>query len=280
MKRKSLAFAILDSPFLIPLQRRAEAGYSMVVLIVAITVLNILVAAMLPLWSTQIRREKEEELIFRGFQYAEAIRVFQKNNNGQYPTQLEQLIKVKPRCIRQLWKDPMTEDGKWGLILAGQPDPNQGQQGQQGQQGGLQGQKGGQSTEEDENGRPPQSGPKEGDTVQAGPIIGVYSKSKEKSMIVLFGRERYDEWKFRADLLIGGDGGQMGGAIKRGEGGAILGVGPSGVGPSGGTLQYSVRWLGRPMHYLNRPTGPQDGTMPDGRPPGGTRNRPQRSPQR
>ena len=49
----------------------------MVVLIVAITVLNIMVAAMLPLVSTADPRDKEEELIFRGFQYAEAIRVFQ-----------------------------------------------------------------------------------------------------------------------------------------------------------------------------------------------------------
>ena len=53
-----------------------EAGYNMVILVIAITVLNIVVAAMLPLWSTQIQREKEEELVFRGFQYAEAIRVF------------------------------------------------------------------------------------------------------------------------------------------------------------------------------------------------------------
>ena len=47
--------------------RHAEAGYNLVVLIVAITVLNIAVAAVLPLWSTAIRREKEEELVFRGF---------------------------------------------------------------------------------------------------------------------------------------------------------------------------------------------------------------------
>jgi hypothetical protein len=32
--------------------------------------MNIMVAAAIPLWRTAIRREKEEELIFRGFQYA------------------------------------------------------------------------------------------------------------------------------------------------------------------------------------------------------------------
>ena len=55
---------------------QGEGGYNMVILIVAITVLNIVVAAMLPLMSTQIQREKEEELVFRGFQYAEAIRIY------------------------------------------------------------------------------------------------------------------------------------------------------------------------------------------------------------
>src|SRR6478672_303088 len=90
--------------------RGSEAGYNMVMLIVALTVLNILVAAMLPLMSTEIQREKEEELVFRGFQYAEAIRLFHQRTS-RYPVKLEELLETKPRVIRQLWKDPMTQDG-------------------------------------------------------------------------------------------------------------------------------------------------------------------------
>ena len=210
---------------------RAEAGYNMVVLVVAITVLNIMVAAMLPLWSTQIRREKEEELIFRGFQYAEAIRIFH-NRYQHYPNRLEELILVKPRCIRQLWKDPMTDDGKWGLIFdqsANPPPPlkNRGE---------------GKNTEddqEDENGRGPQFGPKKDDTVQIGPIVGVRSKSHDKSFIVLFGRERYDEWTFTESVLLGGQ---------------------AGPGQTPGNLQLSYRWLGRPLRFLNQPP---DATLPD-----------------
>ena len=82
------------------------------------TVLSILVAAALPLWSHGDPRDKEEELIFRGLQYAEAIRVFQ-HRFGRLPVRLEELIEVEPRCIRQLWKDPMTEDGSWALVFAG-----------------------------------------------------------------------------------------------------------------------------------------------------------------
>jgi type II secretory pathway pseudopilin PulG len=225
----------------------AEAGYNLVVLIVAITVLNILVAAMLPLWSTAIRREKEEELVFRGFQYAEAIRVFHQRFQ-RYPNKLEELIEVKPRCIRQLWKDPMTDDGKWSLIF------------QYGPEGPLQRRPPGDNAEpstEDEKpdaeGRP-QFGPRKGETVAIGPIVGVQSKSGKKSMLVLFGHERYDEWAFTENLLLGG------------QPPAIApGVRNPGAPMQQTALQFSTRWLGRPMRFFNQPPAPQDGTMPTGR---------------
>ena len=225
--------------------RNSQAGYNMVILIVAITVLNILVAAMLPLWSTQIRREKEEELIFRGWQYAEAIRLYANRHDGQYPLKLEDLIKVKPRCIRQLWKDPMTEDGKWKLVFDGEGDPLQ--QGQQGQQ--RQPPNGQKDEDEDENGRGTQLGPKEGETVQVGPIIGVRSRSNEKSMLVLFGKQRYNEWDFTVKKLGGGR--------------PRVGGDPTAV-----AFQFSTRWLGRPMRFGDQVQAlPQDGIPPDGEPP-------------
>src|SRR4051812_41255426 len=89
--------------------RASERGYNMVMLVMAITVLNIMVAISLPMWSQMIQRDKEEELISRGFQYVEAVRVFQ-NRFQRLPVRLEELIEVKPRCIRRLWKDPMTDE--------------------------------------------------------------------------------------------------------------------------------------------------------------------------
>jgi type II secretory pathway pseudopilin PulG len=206
---------------------------------VAVTVLNVLVAAALPLWSTAIRREKEEELIFRGFQYAEAIRVFQMRYQ-RYPNKLEELIEVKPRSIRQLWKDPMTEDGKWALIFQNQPQPpvNRQPNGDPPPEDGNGG---------DDDGRPP-LGPKEGDVVQVGPIIGVRSKSGEKSHLVFFGKERYDEWQFTDRMLLGG-------------GARTTGIGPESTPPAGLTL--STRWLGRPMRFVDQaPVQPQDGSLP------------------
>lgn len=273
MKRKSFAFAILDSPFCISLRRRAgevrgEAGYNLVVLVVAITVLNIAVAAMLPLWSTVIKREKEEELVFRGFQYAEAIRVFHQRYQ-RYPNKLEELIEIKPRCIRQLWKDPMTDDGKWVLIFQNQPQPplqpqtpseNGGDQKPSDDDGGQQPGKG-----DDGDGRP-QFGPRKGETVQIGPIIGVHSKSGKKSSLVFFGHERYDEWQFTDNLLLGGQPPSI-----------APGVRDPGAPPQQSAFQLSTRWLGRPMRFFNQTPGatPQDGTMPTGSPTGREPTKPQ-----
>lgn len=90
----------------------ASDGFNLVILMVSVSILNILLALALPAYSTQIQRQKEAELIFRGLQYAEAVRVFQLNHN-RLPTQMRELIEVQPRSIRKLWKNPMDEEGRW-----------------------------------------------------------------------------------------------------------------------------------------------------------------------
>jgi type II secretory pathway pseudopilin PulG len=250
-------------------RRRAQAGYTLVILIVAVTVLNILVAAMLPLWSTAIKREKEEELVFRGFQYAEAIRVFHQRFQ-RYPNRLQELLEVKPRSIRQLWKDPMTEDGKWGLIFQNQPSGNLiNKGGPGGQPPDPSGRQKPGEDEEPGGDEGPQLGVRKGEAVQIGPIIGVRSKSGEKSMLVFFGRERYDEWQFTETILLGGP-------VPAGGLGRDVGV-PQAT----GGLQFSTRWLGRPMLGFNQQPGGgalQDGTLPDGTRPNGRPGNPPRQP--
>lgn len=227
--------------------RAGEGGYNMVMLIVALTVLNIMIAAMLPLMSTEIQREKEEELIFRGFQYAEAIRLYKIRFGGSYPTKLEQLIEVKPRCLRQLWKDPMTKDGKWGLIFLGQGVPLQNPN-PEGQKTPTVDPKDPEGPGQDQGGL---STPKQGDVVAVGPIVGVYSKSTKASHLVFYGHERYDEWRFTADLLAGTPG--------------ISPNSPPDVRMQGAV--FSTRWLGRPMYLVGQQGQPQNGTMP-GQTPG------------
>ncbi len=240
-----------------PAPKRSEAGYNMVMLIVALTVLNIMIAAMMPLMSTEIQREKEEELVFRGFQYAEAIRIFHIRYQ-RFPTKLEELLEVKPRCIRQLWKDPMTKDGKWGLIFQGQGVPLHVQPDPEGRQPPPN------VDPQNPEGQPNNDGqgntPKQGDVVAVGPIVGVYSKSSKESHLVFYGHQRYDEWRFTFDLIPGGGGG---------GGGQVPPPGGPGVGPVSGMISptFSTRWLGRPMYLVDQQQSlPQNGTMP-GQPP-------------
>jgi len=236
---------------------RSEAGYNLVILMVAITVLNILLALALPKWSHVIRREREEELISRGWQYAEAIRIF-RNRFQRPPVRIGELIELEPRSIRKLWKDPMTEDGKWALI----PEGGQGQPG--GPPTDPNGREG-QPPKPDEENDPSEEidddtgiGEKKG-IFQLGPFAGVHSRSSKESILIFYGHNRYDEWHFMADMLMQGG--------HPGPGGDPTNV-----------LQLSTRWLGRPLPpFLQIPPGglpgPNSGLGGQKRPPNPTGSR-------
>lgn len=170
----------------------SEEGFTLVTLVVMFTVLNILVAMALPLWSGVIKRDHEYEFIFRGLQYAEAIRVYQLRY-GQWPQKLENLAedKGKGRCIRQLWTNPLTGDGKWDPIFEGTPNTNQQQQ-----NNGL---------NRNDNNRPEGDNEPRGplgqkltgsDEVRIGPIIGVSSKQKPE-----FVERNIPQWNFTRRLF-------------------------------------------------------------------------------
>ncbi len=196
-----------------PSARRRQAqgaeGFNLVVLVMAVTVLNILVAMALPAWSHQIRREKEAELIFRGLQYAEAIRVFQIRH-GRLPVQLRELVEVQPRSIRQLWKNPMTDDGSW-LLLPGTGGPQGGRNLAAGRQQvnpqrgrqppGRPGRRPGQP------GRPGQPtvlrvvpGDKNLQPVSIA-FMGVASPEGDTAVKIFMGSNEIREWRFTADLV-------------------------------------------------------------------------------
>lgn len=90
-------------------------GYVMIMLVLLLTIMSVGLMVAVPVWQTQIQREKEDELIFRGKQYVEAVRIYQLKNPGRFPKTLEEL--AEKRCIRRLYRDPMTPDGEWNIIL-------------------------------------------------------------------------------------------------------------------------------------------------------------------
>ena len=80
----------------------------MAALLVGMSVMAVLMSALLPVWSHMATREKEEELIFRGKQYARAIGLFQRKYANTPPPSIDVL--VEQRFLRKKYKDPITKD--------------------------------------------------------------------------------------------------------------------------------------------------------------------------
>lgn len=260
-------------------EHTSQRGYNMVMLAVTITVMNIMVAAVLPLWSAAVKRDREEELIFRGLQYAEAIRVYQVRK-GALPTQLKDLLEMKPRSIRQLWTNPMSEDGNWGVILqtgiggGGGQDATQRPPQQSPTRPGVGGDPG---SEQGPGGQQPPGGPNacfpvSEESQVRGPIRGVCVPNGEDTFKTFFGANNTGDWIFTVDLLqaapVGGDPNL----------GAPQVVNASTLGrpfPPGIQLPGTGNALG------GQPPGglPPGGQPPGGQPPGGT-NRPADQPGR
>jgi type II secretory pathway pseudopilin PulG len=92
-----------------PRGRKGEQdGYMLLTLLFVAAVVAIFLAAALPQFSQQMRRDREEELIHRGVQYSRAIRRFYKKF-GRYPVRLEELENTNNlRFLRKRYKDPIT----------------------------------------------------------------------------------------------------------------------------------------------------------------------------
>jgi type II secretory pathway pseudopilin PulG len=180
-------------------------GYAMAALLVAIGVMGVMLLAAMPAWRQVVQREKEEELIFRGQQYARAIGLFQRKFGVSFPPNLDVL--VEQRLLRKKYKDPMTADGEFQLLYQGTLVAAQ-RPGQGTQRSGLPGsgsspfaQQSGRGTTGTGAGTGLGTGP--GDA-RSGPglagarggIVGVASKSTAKSIRLYNGRNYYNEWEF------------------------------------------------------------------------------------
>jgi hypothetical protein len=100
-------------------RRKNEEGALLIILMVGVAVAMVGIAVAFQSWSIVWRRDSEEELIFRGQQYADAIKAYRKEHGNQCPPNLEELMKPGPRqvrYIRKLFKDPVNKGGKWGLL--------------------------------------------------------------------------------------------------------------------------------------------------------------------
>ena len=102
-------------------QRRAESGYALLLAVFMVASLLIFSAAVTPNILFQGRREREEEMVFRGEQYKRAIGLYFRKF-GRYPTKIEDLTMSTNgvRFLRQAFPEPMNKaDGSWRFIFIG-----------------------------------------------------------------------------------------------------------------------------------------------------------------
>lgn len=91
-----------------PMPMRRQKGYVLLVLLLFVALLSISLLAVVQRLDTQIRRDREEEMIHRGVQYSRAIRKYVKKF-GRYPGTLEELESTNNiRFLRKRYKDPIT----------------------------------------------------------------------------------------------------------------------------------------------------------------------------
>lgn len=226
--------------------RRRESGYVLLALMLTMTLLLIALSIEAPRIGQQIKREKEEELVHRGKDYATAVKRFVHKNGGRYPVSVEQLENTNHiRFLRKKYVDPMTGDSDWKMVHVGEaeikiPAPNPGLSGGGGQNPGL----GGTGTTSpglgpglgppipNPQGSPPSgiqglNGPSgqpqaqqgnnlgsltttgigNGQTVGGGQIMGVASVSKKHSIKEFNEKDEYDQWYFVYDLRLEQSGG-------------------------------------------------------------------------
>lgn len=184
-------------------------GYAMAVLLVSMAVMAVLWTMAIPVWKQAMQREREEELVFRGRQYARAVGLYQRKYANAYPPNLEVLLNQK--FLRRKYKDPMAIDKTGDFQLLFQTSQAQGAS-RPGQVAGPNQPPG--SPQTAGPGAPSQSAAGTPSAFAArGGIVGVSSKNKAKSIRLYNGRNHYNEWQFLYTPLTqapGGIGGRPG----------------------------------------------------------------------
>lgn len=101
-----------------------SAGFTYIGLLIAVAIMGVTLATIGTFWHTTRQRAQEQELLFVGNQYAQAIFAYYQNTPGadkQFPKKLEDLLldKRQPyttRYLRKIFADPITGSTQWGLI--------------------------------------------------------------------------------------------------------------------------------------------------------------------
>jgi len=105
--------------------RRCQQGFTYVALLIVVAVLGVGLAAKGVVWQNAVQRDREADLLFIGQEFREAIALYYLRAPGQvheYPKSLEDLMEDQrfpgvQRYLRRIYRDPMTGQTEWGLVL-------------------------------------------------------------------------------------------------------------------------------------------------------------------
>lgn len=105
---------------------RSQRGFTYVAMLLAVAVIGVGLAATGIVWSQSRQREREQELLFIGNQFRQAIALYYLRTPGavkRYPAELEDLLEDKryinpQRYLRKIYVDPMTGKSEWSLVKA------------------------------------------------------------------------------------------------------------------------------------------------------------------
>jgi type II secretory pathway pseudopilin PulG len=103
-----------------------QNGFTLLGTLIAIAAMGAALAAYGELASHAAQREKEQELLFIGNQFRQAIGAYYTRSPGavkRFPQKLDDLLEDKrypnpQRHLRRLYADPITGKPQWGLIQA------------------------------------------------------------------------------------------------------------------------------------------------------------------
>ncbi len=95
------------------------------ILLISILVIGVATAGVAELWSTEVKREKEEELLFRLREFRRGIALYRAVHNG-LPKELKDLLEDRTqlqtrRYLRRIYPDPFSGKADWKLDIVKDP---------------------------------------------------------------------------------------------------------------------------------------------------------------
>ncbi len=101
-----------------------QGGFTYFGVLVIVLIMGVILATVSEVWRTSMKREKEQELLFVGSQFRQAIRLYYERSPLQvrrFPTRLEDLLAdprypSTQRYLRKIYVDPVSGNAKWGVV--------------------------------------------------------------------------------------------------------------------------------------------------------------------